>query len=112
MGGGYLCLNIYKGKTQNPILMENKRVFSENQRELKKKEKLAGMILARDLLWEQSELYNVLSAFLVPPKLYDILLLPEIAPAETVARHSRSPSFLCHPDKGESKVSFKILAEA
>ena len=41
-----------------------------------------------------------------------MLLLLELALAETVARHFRSFSLLCHPDKRGQKVYFKMLVEA
>ena len=88
--------------------MVNKKVISENQRELKKKlkkKKLQGESLAKDLLWKQLQLLNFQNTFSVSRSLCFILLLPELAPAETVARPFRSFYFFCHPDKEEKNTS-------
>ena len=58
------------------------------------------------------QLYISQNSISEPPSLYDTLLLPKLAPAETVARHFRSNFLLCHPDKGGRKVYFKFLVEA
>ena len=75
--------------------MENKQLKSQNQRELKKKlkKKLQGESLAKDLLWKQLQLFKFQNPFSVSTSLCFILLLPELAPAETVAKLFRSVFF-------------------
>ena len=48
----------------------------------------------------------------MPPILFNSLLLPYLAPAETVARHFRSRDLLCRPDKRGKEVYSKMLVEA
>ena len=67
--------------------MENKRVISENQRKLKKlKEKLTFESSAKDLM----QLYKIQRPCPMLASLYDISLLSELAPAETVSKLVRS----------------------
>ena len=49
---------------------------------------------------------------ILPPNLYNKFLIPELAPAETEARHSGCHSFLSHPKKGGRDVFIKRLVEA
>ena len=84
--------------------MYGSKVISENKRELKKmKKKLEDESSAKDLLWTRMQL----GPFSLSPKLYDLMLLLELAPSETVAWKF---FFLCYSDKG-SEVYFKTPRE-
>ena len=80
--------------------MNNIGLICENQGKLKKlNEKLQGDSLAKGLLSKRLSLYNAESFFSMPLNLFHLTLLPQLAPAETVAILFRTFSLLCHLEK-------------
>ena len=85
---------------------EYMKKISESQKERKKPyAKLKAESFAKDLFWKKLRLHDAQSTFSSHPSLFDILLLPELAPPETVYRHFQSLAINATPTKVEEKIS-------